>query len=154
MIIFKQKEFKQQPPHLPLDENQKFILPEGYTIEIDDKDPKYQEQLKRSINRDIIKKLRKDIKDNYLYEDGPAGGRTHYLSEFSILGKHLTLSKDINKADRLIYRVKPPEIKNGKKIMKVILVNCEGHFIPGIGSYGSRLFSKIMELFKRFRHDN
>ena len=45
------------------------------------------------------------------------------------------MSKKISYSDRLNYRIYPPEVKNGVYQMKVVLISCSSHLIPGIGQY-------------------
>lgn len=85
-----------------------------------------------------VKKLEQDIKDDYIYSDGPAGGDTHFLSDYSYnTGKKRShfLSKKINTEDRLNYRVYPPRVEtvNGKDVYtrKIVLSTCESHKVNG-----------------------
>ena len=141
MIKFRQKQYVLQESHQRLEESQKFYplreLEDKFGIcEVDiQRDKKFKDQYQKTAYRSTIKKLIRDIKDWYLYEDGPAGGETHYLSEFSRPGKFLTFSKTINYNDRLNYRIYPPQVENGVYKIRVVLINCIGHQISGIGTY-------------------
>ena len=141
MIKFAQKQYVLQESHQILQEDQK-ILPSsalvkqyGECILVVEEHPNFTKQRSESFYKKEIKSLVKDIKDYYLYEDGPAGGDTHYLSEFSRLGKFITMSKKISYGDRLNYRIYPPKVKNGVYQMRIVLISCCSHSIPGIGTY-------------------
>ena len=142
MIRFKQKLYFLQESHQVLNDGDRFgpdpSLEEIYgkmelRVEPDDT---YTEQYQKSFERPRIKKLVKDIREGHYYDDGPAGGETHYLSEFSKAEKYHLMSKKINpKKDRLNYRIYAPKVINGKYVMKIVLINCLGHNITGIGNY-------------------
>jgi hypothetical protein len=72
-----------------------------------------------------IKKLIKDINDGFFYVDGPNGGDTHYLSDYSKPDKFLIYSKSINVSDRLNYAIYKPDKINGNA--KIVLMRCKGH---------------------------
>lgn len=88
-----------------------------------------------------ISKLRQDIKSGYLYDDGPNGGDTHYLSDYSRKRDSALMSKIIgNTEHRLNYRVYEPEIiigddGNPDYIQKVVLESCLWHDTNGAGTY-------------------
>ena len=141
MIKFRQKQYVLQESHQRLEDSQKFLpsleLENIYgkcKVEIE-RNGGYERQYQNTTHRSTIKKLVNDLKHWYLYSDGPAGGETHYLSEFSRTGKFLTFSKTINYNDRLNYRIYPPQVENGIYKIKVVLINCIGHQISGIGTY-------------------
>lgn len=72
-----------------------------------------------------IKKLIKDINDGFFYVDGPNGGDTHYLSDYSKPDKFLIYSKSINVSDRLNYAIYKPDKIN--RNAKIVLMRCKGH---------------------------
>jgi hypothetical protein len=72
-----------------------------------------------------IKKLIKDINDGFFYVDGPNGGDTHYLSDYSKPDKFLIYSKSINVSDRLNYAIYKPDKINVNA--KIVLMRCKGH---------------------------
>ena len=72
-----------------------------------------------------IKKLIKDINDGFFYVDGPNGGDTHYLSDYSKTDKFLIYSKSINVSDRLNYAIYKPDKISGNA--KIVLMRCKGH---------------------------
>ena len=72
-----------------------------------------------------IKKLIKDINDGFFYVDGPNGGDTHYLSDYSKPDKFLIYSKSINVSDRLNYAIYKPDKISGNA--KIVLMRCKGH---------------------------
>ena len=85
-----------------------------------------------SVNKSLVKKLIKDIKDGYLYDDGINGGDTHYLSDFSKSGVYLMYSKEITLADRLNYRIyKPVKYSEDLYVCKVVIDNISGHNVSG-----------------------
>ena len=143
MIKFRQKQYVLQESHQRLEELQKFypspeLIDKFGACEVDiQRDDDFIEQYQETTHRSTIKRLIRDIRDWYLYEDGPNGGETHYLSEFSRLGKFITMSKKINYNDRLNYRIYPPKVEYGKYKIKVVLINCIGHQISGIGTYSN-----------------
>ena len=98
---------------------------------------KYDTQIgtKSFTERETIKKLRSDIKKGFLYDDGPNGGDTHFLSDFSHKDDHM-LSKKINSRDRLNYRVYRPypiEDENGDPVLyqKIVFESCARHETNG-----------------------
>ena len=102
----------------------------------------YKEEFSKhySVEKKTIKEFKKDILDGHLYDDGPSGGDTHYLSKFSKEKKHHTLSKCINTIDRLNYIVYPPKLfedegGNIRYIQKVVLTSCKEHERYGVGTY-------------------
>ena len=102
----------------------------------------YKEEFSKHypMEKKAIKEIKKDILDGHLYDDGFAGGDTHYLSKFSKEKKHHMLSKCINTIDRLNYIVYPPELfedKTGETryVQKVVLTSCKGHYRYGVGNY-------------------
>lgn len=85
-----------------------------------------------SVNKSLVKKLIKDIKDGYLYDDGINGGDTHYLSDFSKSGVYLMYSKEITLTDRLNYRIyKPVKYSEDLYVCKVVIDNISGHNVSG-----------------------
>lgn len=135
MIKFKQKMYVTPWPHQELTDDMKFKADPELVKKYGEVEPdietlhRYDRQYEKTMYKKEIKDLIKDINDGHLYDDGPAGGSTHFLSEFTRLGKHITMSKKINREDRLNYRIYPPEVENGRYIQKVVLVNCIGHRI-------------------------
>lgn len=80
----------------------------------------------------VIKELIRDIRSGFIYDDGPNGGDTHYLSDFSKPGKFLIYSKSISVSDRLNYAIYKPD-ENGTS--KVVLMTCKGHKLLDGRSY-------------------
>jgi len=89
--------------------------------------------IKGSPNRKKLDALKKDIKNLYLSFDGPAGGDTHPLGDYSKPGKFYVFSKSITDVHRLNYRVYPPEVvisedkKTKSYIQRVVLLSCYDH---------------------------
>ena len=99
---------------------------------------KYNEDLKKlgikgSADRNVLEKLKKDVRSGYLFNDGPGKGDTHPLGDFSKKDKSYVFSKKISEQHRFNYRIFPPKLelddKTGKLRYgrKVILVSCYGH---------------------------
>ena len=90
--------------------------------------------IKGSPNRKRLEELKRDIRNMYLTTDGPSGGDTHYLGDFSKPGKYYTFSKKITEEHRLNYKVYPPEIitknNNKKYIQRIVLESCYDHELP------------------------
>lgn len=103
---------------------------------------KYNDEIKQfgPLEKQKIKKLREDLKNGYVYQDGPAGGDTHYLEDFSKPDKYHKLTKTINTTDRLEYSVYPPTLdeKNRKLIVPIVIQSLKGHTIYGQGTYTER----------------
>ena len=81
---------------------------------------RYSKQMSNSsmsVNKSIVKKLIKDIKEGYLYDDGINGGDTRYLPDFSRPGIYLTYSKEVTLTDRLNYRIYKPVLSTQKTYM-------------------------------------
>lgn len=96
----------------------------------------YNDQLKTfglALDRSRIKKLLQDIKKGHIVNDGPAGGDTHYLGDYSKLGKYYTFSKAIDDNNRLNYRVYCPSVginpitKEEEYVKLIVLESCWGH---------------------------
>lgn len=169
MLIYRQKEFRRDEYNenwqLPIDPeilknfseyeiNHPKIIITSPTKEFNDN----QKQLSY-IDKGILKKLEKDVKNNYWKEDGPAGGDTHFLEDFS--GKKFsTFSKKINENDRFNYRVYPLEIavdidpQTNENIIyltrKITYTSCLGHRIDGVGDYLDPKVKKIHQ----YKHRN
>ena len=99
----------------------------------------FDKQYQKSAYKSEIKRLIKDIRAGYIYNDGNFGGDTHYLSDFSHKDSHV-LSKKINDIDRLNYRIYRPRLVkkpngNWDYFMKVVLESCEGHTLNGTPDY-------------------
>lgn len=84
--------------------------------------------------RELVYKFIKDIKNGYMYEDGPSGGDTHYLKEFSKPNnpikerRFLMYSKSLNYHDRFNYRIyEPMESEEGNVSYKIVIDSIEGH---------------------------
>lgn len=138
MIIFREKLFRRDEfsDDKILDADSKLLEEFGelkIQLELSDK---YKKDLpllgmKGSPNRNRLDKLREDLLKSFLTEDGPAGGETHYLGDYSKSGKFYTFSKKITDEHRLNYRVYPPEIIINKGVryyvQRVVLDSCFGH---------------------------
>ena len=99
-------------------------------------DSKYEKDIlklgvKGSPDRKRLDELKGDVKVGWLITDGPRGGDTHYLGDYSKSGEFYTFSKKISDEHRFNYRVYPPKeyIKNGKKVYltRVVLLSCYDH---------------------------
>lgn len=89
----------------------------------------------------IVDGLRRDIRDGHIYDDGPNGGDTHWLKDFSNKNS-IMMSKRISDSDRLNYRIKPPTLipnpTNKSELIYVIPVTierCYGHSRLGTKGY-------------------
>lgn len=143
MIKFRQKQYVLQESNQRFQDDQK-ILPSPDLIEqygkcvlIVEEHPNFTKQRSKSFYKKEIKSLIKDIKNYYLYA---GGGETHYLSEFSRLGRFITMSKKISYGDRLNYRIYPPQIENGVYQMRIVLISCSSHS-------KRNLFRKLINLY-------
>ena len=144
MIILRQKLFRRDvfssSMKFQLDRN--LINKYGYPTVYLEYHKDYNSDARRGgFDKKKVKLLISDIKNGYIYEDGPNGGDTHYLSTFSSQGKFLTFSKAVNEKDRLNYRIYPPaefqdpSDKSKKYLQKIIILSCREHKIPGQGNY-------------------
>ena len=133
--IFRRDEFTDQEVITP---DLKIIKELGFKLQIE-ASPKYNKDIpklgiKGSPDRRRLEELKKDIKNMYLTNDGPAGGDTHYLGDYSKQGKYYMFSKEITDDHRLNYKIYPPEIitdKNTKLyVQRVILESCYDHELP------------------------
>lgn len=116
-----------------------------YVVEYSSRYKKQMMNLSMSINKDIVKKLIKDIKLGYIYSDGKYGGDTHYLKDFSKLGLYLTYSKSINTFDRLNYRIYKPVVINSILTYKIVIDNISGHNISGKSySEGDEIYNPLL----------
>ena len=158
MIILRQKEFRRDP--MP---DNKFVITEDLMDELNiseinidiQESKKFNEQYKNQFltEKSIIKKLKRDIKHGYLYEDGPAGGDTHFLSDFSHKDSHV-LSKKITEEDRFNYRIYEPVIEDSSSgpiwNQKIVLESCKGHELNGTPDY---VQNKAYKNLKRKRNN-
>lgn len=138
MIIFREKlfrrdEFTDYPFLLDDPELVKELGPSKLSIEVS---RKYNNDIsklgmKGTPDRNRLEALKRDIHNGFLISDGPAGGETHYLGDYSRLRKYHTFSKKITEEHRLNYRIYPPQkyIISGKAVhlMRVVLDSCFGH---------------------------
>ena len=130
MIIFKEKDYSRRDENLEWSAEITGIdIQRSRTFELDYNDPSMVSY------RHIIKNLIKDIKSKYVYSDGPNGGDTHYLSDFSKPNRFLVYSKIINIDDRLNYAVYEPD---NAGITKVVLMRCKGHSLLGRRGYSEK----------------
>lgn len=141
MILFREKVFTRRDP-LP----NPFPIPDEWEDKYDNVIYKVS-QVDKEYNKDItkfgptekalIKGFRKDLKNGYIYVDGPSGGDTHYLSDYSSPNKYHRMSKSINDFDRLVYLIYPPILdeKNSKVIIPIVIQSLDGHKIYGQGTY-------------------
>ena len=116
-------------------------------VKVEESD-KFKRQFKQQLpsNQEIINNFKSDIKNNFYYIDGPHGGDTHWLKDFSHKGKSHMMSKRINYHDRLNYRIYKPELdeydEEGNLLpvqkIKIVLESCEGH-----GRNGAKNYSEI-----------
>lgn len=136
--------------------NRRDSLPEPFSIpsEWDDKwdDIKYAvDQVDKQYNKDMqelgpidrqtVKKFRKDLQAGNIYHDGPNGGDTHYLADYSDPSKFHRLTKSINTFDRMDYLVYPPVLdeENRRVIIPIVIQSLRGHTIYGQGEYSEKL---------------
>lgn len=92
-----------------------------------------------NIDKERVKGLRKDLKNGYIYSDGPNGGDTHYLEDFSNKNKHW-VSKEINTCDRMNYIIYPPmfDEENRQVIVPIKIQSLLGHTGPGQKEYSRK----------------
>ena len=87
--------------------------------------------IKGSQDRKRLENLKGDIKKFYISVDGPNGGDTHYLGDYSKPGEYYVFSKSITDIHRLNYRVYKPQViieGNIKKyVQRVVLISCYDH---------------------------
>ena len=88
-----------------------------------------------AINKTRIKALLRDIKAGHLTNDGPNGGDTHYLGDYSKMGKSHVFSKAIDETHRLNIRVHcpgeavNPQTHKTEHLKIVVLESCWEHNI-------------------------
>ena len=89
-----------------------------------------------SIDKATVRQFRKDLKDGFLYTDGPKGGDTHYLADKSGPTRQ-RFTKSINVSDRFDYIIYPYELdeKNRVVSLPVVIQSLIGHTIYGQGTY-------------------
>lgn len=105
--------------------------------------PAFQKEYKTLLPQDkrIVDNFKKNVKQGYLYEDGPEGGDTHILGDFSSnKRKFHRLSKKVNDEDRFNYIVHEPELnllEDGtySYTQKIVLETCKKHKIYGGKKY-------------------
>lgn len=149
MIILRNKQYSRRDI-LPIED--RFINIPGIDIEdikivVEPSKNKWEkDKSKLSItDKSIVDKLKKDIKNGYLYEDGPNGGDTHWLKDFSNKNSHL-MSKFISYNNRLNYRIYEPieefdeDTGCTEYTIKVVLESCLGH-----GRNGAKNYSDVSE---------
>jgi hypothetical protein len=140
MIIFRQKIFRRDEfiNHEDIEDDPNLVKQYGNSQVQIEVDKKYEKDLpklgiKGSPDRKTLDKLKEDVKKKYFDVDGPNGGDTHYLGDFSIPGKFHVFSKGISDIHRLNYRVYPPKVITDKStktksyIQRVVLLSCYDH---------------------------
>ncbi len=143
MIIFREKIFRRDEPSVEdidsLKDNPELVKIYGPAKINIEPDSKYEKDtlrlgIKGSPDRKKLEELKDDVKRGWLITDGPHGGDTHYLGDYSKPGVFYTFSKKISEEHRFNYRVYPPKeyIRNGKKVYlkRVILLFCYDHELP------------------------
>lgn len=151
IILRKQRQSRLFSRRDILPEEERFTnIPEEPTAKVDidivpSKSKWANDRSKLSItDKSIVDKLKNDIKQGHLYDDGPNGGDTHWLKDFSNKDSHL-MSKFISYENRLNYRVYKAivDIDEDGKVkytIKVVLESCLGH-----GRDGAKNYSDVSE---------
>lgn len=143
-MILKRKSYSRRDP-LP----DPFSIPEEWDglwdsieYQVTQVDRQYNKDIQElgSIDRHYVRKLRKDLRNGFIYQDGPNGGDTHYLEDYSNPNKYHRLTKSINTFDRLDYLVYPYELdkENRKLICPIVIQSLKGHNIYGQGEYSEK----------------
>ncbi len=107
---------------------------------------KYRNDFNSSLDKDRIKKLRRELKNGSIFHSPPGDpleSKTHCLGEHSkpkaILKKNreIVCSKNVNGSDRFVYSVKYPyyDEEKEKYIFPIVLNSCKGHNRLGVGNY-------------------
>lgn len=149
MIILRNKNYSRRDilPEREWFTNMQGLDKETLRIEVKASKNKWaQDKSRLSITeKEIVDKLKSDIKKGNLYIDGPNGGDTHWLKDFSNKDSHL-MSKFISYSNRLNYRIYRPEIVMNEDTgeyhytIKVVLESCLGH-----GRNGAKNYSDVSE---------
>ena len=110
---------------------------------VDQVDKQYNKDMQElgPIDKQTVRKFRKDLKAGNIYQDGPNGGDTHYLADYSDPGKFHRLTKSINTFDRMDYLVYPPVLdeENRRVIIPIVIQSLKGHLIYGQGEYSETM---------------
>lgn len=109
---------------------------EGIDIDIEKNQKLYEEAIRvlGPINKQIIKRYLKDIKEGYILDNNPihkGKDDTHRLEDYS--GENfITMTKSITAIDRLVYRVYKPILDriNKKIVIKIVVCSYLGHQDP------------------------
>ena len=117
--------------------------PDVISKRIIQKTPTFQKDYKTLMpsSQKIVDNFEKEVRQGYLYEDGPSGGDTHILGDYSSnIRKFHRLSKIINDHDRFNYIVAEPELKplgdgTYSYTQKIVLETCAEHKIYGGDNY-------------------
>lgn len=127
MIIFKENVYSRRDERVEWDKDiLHVVIEKSSAFERDYNDLSIKSLIPR------IRLLIKDIKNNFIYSDGPNGGDTHYLSDFSKPGRFLIYSKSISVVDRLNYAIYEPDEEG---VSKIVLMRCKGHGLLGRKGY-------------------
>ena len=92
------------------------------------------------IDREVTKRLVKDLKRGYVYENSEEGDDVHILTDFNKDGSHV-LSKKISNEHRFNYRVRPVVIQKDEKgnitdyYLPIYVESCFGHGLSGKNDY-------------------
>lgn len=87
--------------------------------------------------RKLVKAFKKEISEGILYDQGPAGGDTHFLGSFSSnIREFHRISRKINVDDRFNYIVYKPVLlpkEDGtfEYYQKIVLESCKEHKLNG-----------------------
>ena len=91
--------------------------------------------------RKLVKSYKKEISEGILYDQGPAGGDTHFLESFSSnLREFHRISIKVNNDDRFNYIVYKPTLlpkEDGTFVyyQKIVLESCKEHKLNGGKKY-------------------
>lgn len=147
MIVLKRIKYFTRRDYLPENEQFDEDIPSECNIIFNiQRTKKFLAQFKDQMpgDQEIIRSLIKDIKAGYYYSDGPSGGDTHWLKDFSHKGRSHMMSKKVNYHDRLNYRVYKPSLEYDEdgnllptQTLKIVLESCADHGRNGAKNYSA-----------------
>lgn len=109
---------------------------------------KYESDMKDPSVLMYSKKMRlliRDIRDGFMYEDGPNGGETHMLGDYNKKNKFLLYSKKVfsdkgvDTYHRVNYAIYKPEVSQDSPskilVFKIVIQSVKGHGLLGRKGY-------------------
>ena len=105
-----------------------------------DSTKQYDEDMKvlGSIEKSLVRRLRKDLNNGYIVTNSVPRDNTHYLKDHSKPSKFLRFTKDLTSTmDRFDYNIYKPTLDAASRTVtiRIVIQSLLDHNIPGQGTY-------------------